>query len=209
MTSKKWCPFGRRTFCFGFRVQKVNLRVTIRFWSLKSKEKVIRPNGHQFWEVIFGWFFGYFTTYNSFLDSKDERKGPTTKQTPVLKSHFWVVFLVNLQRITRFWTLKTKEKVLRPNGHQFWEVVFGWFFGHFMTYNSFWTLKTQQKVLRPYGHQFWEVIFGRSDEFDIFLKFPQKMNLSGLLIWMKQGKKKAFFCHFRTFGRYFTLFMFR
>ena len=62
------------------------------FWTLKTKEKVLWPNGHRFWEVIFWSFFAHFTILKLVFGSKNERKGFMTKRTPVSRSHFFIIF---------------------------------------------------------------------------------------------------------------------
>jgi len=63
-----------------------------RLLALESKETVLWPNGHQFWEVDFWWLFGHFHHVYVFFGSKIERNGRTTKRTPVLRSRFLMIF---------------------------------------------------------------------------------------------------------------------
>ena len=68
-------------------------------------------------------------------------------------------FLGHFTTYNRFLALKTKEKVLRSNGHRFWEVIFGWFFGHFkmQLYVVKWANKNQKMTSRnrcPLDHYF-------------------------------------------------------
>ena len=63
-----------------------------RLLALESKETVLWPNGHQFWEVDFWWLFGHFQHVYVFFGSKIERNGRMTKRTPVLRSRFVMIF---------------------------------------------------------------------------------------------------------------------
>ena len=73
----------------------VNFTTNNRFLALKHEGNVLGPNGHQFWEVKFWWFLAIFDRFyhiKSKCGSKTRRKRPTAKRTPVLSSHFVMIF---------------------------------------------------------------------------------------------------------------------
>ena len=79
------------------RIEKLLTVFTIsnRNQALKHEESVLRPNGHRFWEVILWWFLAIFDRFyhiKSKSGTKTRRKRPTAKQTPVLRSHFVMIF---------------------------------------------------------------------------------------------------------------------
>ena len=89
------------------------------FLALKSKETVLWPNGHQFWEVDFWWLFGHFHHVYVFFGSKIERNGRMTKRTLVLRSQFWITFWW-IYILSAFFALKSEDIVIWSNEYECW-----------------------------------------------------------------------------------------
>ena len=118
-----------------------------RLLALESKETVLWPNGHQFWEVDFWWFFGHFHHVYVFFGSKIERNGRMTKRTPVLRSHFLMTFWSFLPFIRVFLTLKSKRySLVWQHLYIVWETIENNDFFHIQIGICRWKMEQKQRA---------------------------------------------------------------